>query len=137
MFRNAGTLMALCSFLLALSSPAQAAADDDIVGTWTWTLPKPTCQMTRTYRSDGTTTVVNGSKTVNGTYTVKWNKERTGRMLISTITTDDGGTDCDGTKASTVGRRYLAYVFPESAGLLMCLDSSKNGCLGPYRRRQP
>jgi len=128
-------LLAAFPLVIAMSSPAHATGTEDIVGTWTWTMPKPTCQMTRTFRSDGTTTIVNGKKTVNGTYSVKWNKERTGRMLISTITSDDGGTDCDGTSASTVGKRYLAYVFAEASGMLMCLDSAKNGCLGPYRRR--
>jgi hypothetical protein len=49
--------------------------------------------------------------------------------------TDDGGINCDGSSSSTVGTRYLAYVFTDSAGLLMCLDSARTSCLGPYRKR--
>ncbi len=129
------SLVALCAFLLAVPLTSRASDIEDLVGTWTWTLPKTGCAMTRTFRSDGTTTVVNGKKTVTGTYVVKWNKARTGRTLTSTIATDDGGPDCDGTRASTVGTKYQAYVFTEGPGLHMCLDSARTSCLGPYRRR--
>ena len=129
------SLLALSACILALSSGSHASDNADLLGTWAWTLPKTGCTMTRTFRGDGTTTVVNGRKTVTGTYTIKWNKARSGRMLISTITSDGGGQDCDGSNASTVGTRYLAYVFTDGAGLQMCLDSARTNCLGPYQRR--
>jgi hypothetical protein len=128
-------LLALVVFALGMPCVSQASDAGDLIGTWTWTLPKTNCAMTRTFRSDGTTTVVNGKKTVTGTYVVKWNKARTARALTSTIATDDGGVDCDGTKASTVGTRYQVYVFTEGPGLHMCLDSARTSCLGPYQRR--
>jgi hypothetical protein len=127
--------LTLFSLLLLLAFQARATGSEDVVGTWSWTMPKTNCQMTRTYRSDGSTTVVNGKKTVAGTYSIKWNKKRTGRMLISTIVSDDGGMDCDGASASTVGKRYLAYVFAEGSDMYMCLDSARTSCLGPYRKR--
>lgn len=129
------SLVALSALLLTLTFPAHASDVGDLVGTWAWTIPKTGCPMTRTFGTDGTTTVVNGKKTTTGTYTVKWNKARSGRMLISTIAADDGGTNCDGSSASTVGTKYLNYVFTDSAGLHMCLDSARTSCLGPYRRR--
>lgn len=128
-------LIALPAFLLALPLGSRAGDNTDLVGTWTWAMPKTGCTMTRTFRNDGTTTVVNGKKTVTGTYVVKWNKARSGRMLVSTITSDSGGQDCDGSNASTVGTKYLAYVFTDGTGLQMCLDSAKTSCLGPYQRR--
>jgi len=129
------SLVALAAFVLALPGTSRASDVGDLIGTWTWTIPKTGCTMTRTFRSDGTTTVVNGTKTVTGTYVVRWNKARTGRTLTSTIATDDGGLDCDGTKASTVGTRYQAYMFTEGSSLHMCLDSARTSCLGPYQRR--
>jgi hypothetical protein len=128
-------LTAFAALLVALPGASAASDVADLFGTWTWTIPKTGCTMTRTFRSDGTTTVVNGKKTVTGTYVVRWNKARTGRTLASTIATDDGGQDCDGTKASAVGTRYLAYVFLERPGLFMCLDSARTSCLGPYQKR--
>lgn len=125
----------LPALFLAVCLPTSASDSSDLLGTWTWTIPKTGCTMTRTFRDDGTISVVNGQKSTAGTFTVKWNRERTGRMLVSTITSDSGGKDCDGTTTSTVGRRYLAYVHTDGAGLLMCLDSARSSCLGPYRKR--
>jgi hypothetical protein len=120
-----------------LAAPASARANDhaDVVGTWTWTLPKTGCTMTRTFQADGGTKVLNGQNSFSGAYTVKWNRERTSRMLITNVTADDGGRDCDGSGDSKVGKRFLAYVHVDAAGMLMCLDSAKTSCMGPYRKR--
>jgi hypothetical protein len=91
--------------------------------------------MTRTFQADGGTKVLNGQNSFSGAYTVKWNRERTSRMLITNVTADDGGRDCDGSGDSKVGKRFLAYVHVDAAGMLMCLDSAKTSCMGPYRKR--
>lgn len=125
----------LAAALLATTARANAGEHDDLVGTWTWTLPKTGCAMTRTFQADGTTKVVSGQKTTSGRYIVKWNRERTSRMVISTIETDAGGVDCDQSADNQVGKRFLFYPIMESGGMLMCLDPSKLGCMGPYRKR--
>lgn len=121
--------------LLATTTSASANDHGDVIGTWTWTLPKTGCSMTRTFQPDGATKVVNGQNSFSGTYTVKWNRERTGRMLITNVTADDGGKDCDGSADNKAGKRFLAYVHVDAAGLLMCLDSARTSCMGPYRKR--
>lgn len=123
------------ALLLAASTLAGASDATDLIGTWTWTIPKTGCAMTRTFRSDGSTTVANGKKVTSGTFTVKSNREKTGRMLVYTVAFDDGGRDCDGTASTTVGERYLTYVHTDGAGLHMCLDASRSVCLGPYVKR--
>jgi len=125
----------LVAVLLATAATAYAGEHDDLVGTWTWTLPKTGCAMTRTFQADGTTKVVSGQKTTTGKYFVKWNRERTSRMVISDIQTDTGGVDCDQSGQSQVGKRFLFYPVMEDGGMLMCLDPSRLGCMGPYRRR--
>jgi hypothetical protein len=124
-----------CALLSSLSGRAAAADAFDLVGTWTWKIPETGCAMTRTFNADGSTTVVNGKKTTTGTWTLKSNKKDNSRMLLSTIATDDGGVDCDGTGEKTVGKRYGVYVITESAGLLMCFTPDRTACMGPYRRR--
>lgn len=123
--------------LAALASVAGTAraTDPGLVGTWTWSLPNNGCAMRRTFNADGTTTVINGTKTVTGSYLVKWNRERTLRTVISQISTDNGGRNCDGDSSSTVGRKYLFYGFNDGTGLLMCLDEAKTSCQGPYTRQ--
>jgi hypothetical protein len=123
--------------LLLLAGTQSALANDhaDLLGTWSWSMPRPACQITRTFSADGTTQVVNGGKKTSGTFVVKANRERTARQLIYTVTSDDGGTDCDGSTHKTVGARYLSYVDVSGSSLRMCLDAAKSSCLGPYRRR--
>lgn len=116
-----------------LSATSFASEASDIIGTWTWTIAKTGCTMTRTFRGDGSTAVVNGKKNTTGTFNVKWTRERTGRMLVHSVATDDGGTDCDDTASSTVGKRYISCVHTDGSGLHMCLDSARSACLGPYR----
>lgn len=125
----------LAATFLTLSGAVRAGEHDDLVGTWTWTLPKTGCAMTRTFQPDGSTKVVSGQKTMTGKYKVKWNRERTGRMVTSDIATDDGGLDCDDVRQSRVGTRFLFYLFIENGGMLMCLDSARSACMGPYRKR--
>jgi hypothetical protein len=128
---------AVAAFLILLASPSvsRAAGNADLIGTWAWQMPKPACSITRTFSPDGTAKVLNGQKNTTGTYSVKENRARTGRQLIYTVATDDGGTDCDGTTRSTVGTRYLAYLDISGSSMKLCLDSAKSACMGPYRRR--
>lgn len=121
--------------LLVATATARAGDHDDLVGTWTWALPKTGCTMTRTFQADGTTKVISGRKTTTGKYTVKWNRERTSRTVISDILTDEGGVDCDESGGSLMGKRFLFYVVIENGGMQMCLDPSRTACMGPYRKR--
>lgn len=129
-------LIALASCALPLASGSAAAAEAaDLVGTWVWQMPRPSCTITRTFSADGTAQVVNGQKKTSGTYVVRENRARTGRQLIYTVATDGGGTDCDGTSGTTVGTRYLAYLDIGGSSMRLCLDSAKSACMGPYRKR--
>lgn len=132
--RCLATLAALC-FLLASPAVSRAADNADLIGTWVWQMPRPACSITRTFSADGTVKVLNGQKNTTGTYSVRQNRERTARQLIYTVATDDGGTDCDGTKRSTVGTRYLVFLDISGSSMRLCVDSSKSGCMGPYRKR--
>jgi len=50
---NFSSLGALIFALFAASSFAQDPVQSDLLGTWTWTMPKTNCVITRTYRADG------------------------------------------------------------------------------------
>jgi len=128
---------ALASFV-ALPVPAQTTRDNDLLGTWTWTMPKTGCVITRTFRPDGTILVVNGKKTTEGTYSIRTSKSSDAPFVVYSVTRDGGGRSCDDESDSTVGKRYLAYFnfnFPKTE-MTMCLSSDRATCLlGPYRRK--
>jgi len=128
---------ALASFV-GLPVLAQAPRDNDLLGTWTWTMPKTGCVITRTFRPDGTLQVVNGKKTTEGTYSIRTARSSGMPTVVYSVSRDGGGRDCDGESGSTVGKRYLAYVdinAPKSE-MTMCLSSDRATCLlGPYVRK--
>lgn len=134
-FQTSRGLAVLSSLLLAAAGSAMAADHVDLLGTWSWVMPKPACTITRSFQADGTAQVVNGQKKTTGTFVVKANRQRTGRQMIFTVTSDDGGRDCDGSTEKTTGTRYLVYIDIDGATMRMCLDSAKSSCLGPYLKR--
>lgn len=124
--------------LATLPALAQSTRGNDLLGTWTWTMPKTGCVITRTFRPDGTILVVNGKKTTEGTYSIRTSKSSDAPYVVYSVARDGGGRNCDDESDSTVGKRYLAYFnfnFLKSE-MTMCLSSDRSTCLlGPYRRK--
>ncbi len=131
-------LVAALASLAGLPVFAQATRDNDLLGTWTWTMPKTGCVITRSFRPDGTIVFVNGKKTTEGTYSIRTAKSRDAPFVVYSVTRDGGGRNCDDESGSTVGKRYLAYYRFDvlKTEMTMCLSSDRATCLlGPYRRK--
>jgi hypothetical protein len=129
--RSLATLAA--SLLFAFAIPVQAS--QDIVGTWTWTMPNTNCKITRTFKADGTSVHVNGQKTMEATYRVKPDRDSKVPMLIFTVTKDDNNKNCDGnTTANARSLAYLDFNWTKSE-MSMCLDEKKTACMGPYKKQ--
>lgn len=131
-------LVAALASLAGLPALAQAPRDNDLLGTWVWTMPKTGCVITRTFRPDGTILVVNGKKTTEGTYSIRTSKSSDAPFVVYSVTRDGGGRNCDDESDSTVGKRYLAYFNFNllKTEMTMCLSSDPSTCLlGPYRRK--
>lgn len=130
--------VAALAALVSLPVPAQTTRVNDLLGTWTWAMPKTGCVITRSFRPDGTVLVVNGKKTTEGTYSIRTAKSSGKPMVVYSVTRDSGGRNCDDESDSTVGKRYLAYFdfnFLKTE-MTMCLSSDSSTCLlGPYRRK--
>lgn len=60
--------LAVLVALAVLPNAATAQTQADLIGTWTWNMPKPACTLTRTFRADGSIVVVNGEKRTEGTF---------------------------------------------------------------------
>jgi len=130
------SIVALMFASFASSSFAQDPGQNDILGTWTWTMPKTNCVITRTYRADGMSQVMNGGKKTEGRFSVRTDRDSGMRMVIYTVSKDGGGQNCDGESDDTTGRRYLAYFETKGSNLTMCIGPDRAACVyGPYRRQ--
>jgi hypothetical protein len=130
------SLCALIVASFAASSFAQDRGQSDILGTWTWTMPKTKCIITRTYRADGTSQVTNGQKKTEGKFSVRTDRDSGMQMVIYTVSKDGGGRNCDDESDDTTGKRYLAYFETRGSDLTMCIGPERAACLyGPYRRQ--
>ncbi len=130
--------VAALAFVAGSPAFAQAPRDNDLLGTWTWTMPRTGCVITRTFRPDGTVEVINGKKTTEGMYSIRTARSSDAPYVVYDVTRDGGGRNCDDESDSTVGKRYLAYYrfnMPKTE-MTMCLSSDGSTCLlGPYRRK--
>jgi len=133
---NFSSLGVLIFALFVASSFAQDPVQGDLLGTWTWTMPKTNCVITRTYRADGTSLIINGQKKTEGKFAVRTDRDSGMRMVIYTVSKDGGGRNCDGESDDTTGTRDLAYFETKGSNLTMCIGPDRAACVyGPYRRQ--
>ena len=102
---NFSSLGALIFALFVASSFAQDPVQSDILGTWTWTMPKTNCGITRTYRANGTSLIMNGQKKTDGKFSVRTDRDSGMQIVIYMVSKDGGGRNCDGESDDTTGMR--------------------------------
>ena len=137
-----GPTLAAALVLTCLSAHTAADAPDQsasarIVGKWSWTRPDNKCVETHEYRPDGTLIVVSGAEKASNTYTVAAEPTANGfHKLTSRVVKDNGGKDCFDAEADRTGATATHYIMIHPSGnkLMLCMDDSKDHCIGPYQR---